>query len=277
MNDRPGARIEAHDLQQRTGDSHAMKRIAGASPQHLARIFGGLYLINIVGGFFAIGYIPAALIVSGNAAATAHNIQTHELLYRLGMAAHLIILVACNIPMTLIFYELFKVVNRRLALLEVFFSLVATAVEGANLLNQFAPLMLLGGGHSLNVFTPEQLQALASLLDLHEMSYNIQQVFYAGDLLVSGYLVFRSTFLPRIVGAGLWIGALCYLTYSFADVLAPGFAAHLVPYIQVPSGLAELSLCLWFLVMGVNVSRWEKQASQASELDSRVSGRVAVE
>jgi hypothetical protein len=154
------------------------------------------------------------------------------------------------------------VVNRRLALLDVFFGLVATAVEGANLLNQFAPLMLLGGWHSLSVFTPEQVQALASLLDLHEMSYNIQQVFYAGDLLTAGYLVFRSTFVPRPVGVLLWIGALCYLIYSFADILAPGFAAHLFPYIQVPSFIGEASLCLWLLVMGVNVSRWEKQASQ---------------
>jgi hypothetical protein len=277
MKDQPGARIEAHDLQHRTGDSHVMKRTRGASPQHLARIAGGLYLINIVGGFFAIGYVPAALVVAGDAAATVHNIQAHELLYRLGLVAHIIVL-ACNIPLALIFYELFKVVNRRLALLVVFFTLVATAVEGANLLNQFAPLTLLGGGHYLSVFTPQQLQALEYLpLDSQAMSYNIQQVFFAGYLLAAGYLVFRSTFLPRVIGVLLAIGALCYLIYSFASFLAPGFAALLVPYIQVPSGVAELSLCLWLLVLGVNVSRWEKQASQASELDSRVKGEAAVE
>jgi len=240
-------------------------------------MYGGLYVINIVFGFFAIGYLPAMLVVSGNAAATAQNIQAHELLYRLGLVAHIIV-VLTNIPMTLIFYELLKVVNRKLALLDVFFGLVATAIEGANLLNQFTPLILLGGGHALSAFTPEQVQALASLsLDSQAMSYTIQQIFYAGDLLTAGYLVFRSTFVPRAVGVGLWIGALCYLIYSFADILAPGFAAHLVPYIQVPSGLAECSLCLWFLVMGVNVSRWERQASQASEFDQSVSGRAAVE
>ena len=242
-----------------------IKWIAGASPRHLARIAGGLYLIIIVGGFFAIGYVPAALVVPGDAAATAHNILAHELLYRFGLVAHIIVL-PCNIPLALIFYDLFKVVNRRLALLVVFFTLVGTAVEGANLLNQFAPLMLLGSGHYLSVFTPEQLQALAYMpLDPQAMSYNIQQIFYAGYLLVAGYLVFRSTFLPRIVGVLLAIGALCYLTYSFADFLAPGFAAHLVPYIQLPSGVGELSLCLWLLVMGVNAERWKKQASAAGE------------
>jgi hypothetical protein len=251
-----------------------MKWIAGALPRRLARIAGGLYLIIIVGGFFAIGYVPAMLVVPGDVVATAQNIQAHELLYRLGLVAHLIILV-CNIPLALIFYELFKVVSRRLALLVVFFTLVGTALEGANLLNQFVPLMLLGGGHYLSVFTTEQLQALAYMpLDMQAISYNIQQVIYAGYLLTAGYLIFRSTFLPRVIGVLLAIGGLCYLTYSFADFLAPGFAAHLVPYIQVPSGVAELSLCLWLLVMGVNVSRWEKQASRASELDQNVPGRA---
>lgn len=269
MKAQPRPKIEPRDPEPRTGDSKVMKWIAGASPPHLARIAGGLYLINIVGGAFAIGYIPAMLVVSGDAAATAHNIQAHELLYRSGLAVHMIIL-ATNIPMGLILYDLFKVVNRRLALLSLFFTLVGTAVEGANLLNQFTPLMLLGGGHYLSAFTTEQLQALAYIpLDSPAISYNIQQVIYAGGLLVDGYLVFKSTFLPRTVGVLIAIAGLCYLTYSFATFLAPSFAAHLVPYIQFPSLVGEGSYCLWLLV-GVNVSRWEMQASRATErLQSR--------
>jgi hypothetical protein len=263
MKEQPGARIKPRDLQQRTEDSDMMERIAGASPRHLARIAGGLYLIIIVGGFFTIGFVPAAIVVPGDAAATAHNILAHELLYRFGLVAHMINLV-CNIPLALIFYELFKVVNRRLSLLVVFFTLVGTAVEGANVLNQFAPLMLLGGGHYLSVFNTEQLQALAYMpLDSQTIGYDIQQVFYACYLLAAGYLVFRSTFLPRVIGVLLAIGGLCYLIYSFAAFLAPGFAAHLVPYIQLPSGLGELSLCLWLLVMGVNDQRWNEQANAA--------------
>ena len=276
MNAQPGARIELRDPEAQTRDSKVMNWIAGTSPRHLARIAGGLYLIIIVGGFFAIGYVPAALFVPGNAAATAHNIQAHELLYRSGLAVHIIILL-CNIPLAVIFYDLFKVVSRRFALLVVFFTLVGTAVEGANLLKQFAPLMLLGGGHYLSVFTTEQLQALAYMpLDSQAISYDIQQVIYACYLLAAGYLVFRSTFLPRILGVLLAIGGLCYLTNSFATFLAPMFAAGLFPYIQVPSGVAELSLCLWLLVIGVNVSRWEQQASKASEPDQSVPGRAAV-
>ena len=241
------------------------ERIAKASPRRWGRIAGGLYLINIVFGAFAIGYIPATLVVAGDAVATAHNIQAHELLYRSGLVAHMIVL-ASNIPLGLILYDLFKVVNRRLALLSLFFTLVGTAVEGANLLNQFTPLLFLGGEHYLSVFTPQQLQALAYMpLDSSAISYDIQQVIYAGGLLVDGYLVFKSTFLPRTVGVLLAIGGLCYLTYSFAAFLSPGFAAHLVPSIQLPSLVGEGSYCLWLLVMGVNVSRWEKQASRAWE------------
>jgi len=258
MKAQPGGRIEPH-----TVDSQVTERIAEVSPRLEARIAGGLYLIIIVGGFFAIGFVPAALVVPGDAVATVHNIQAHELLYRLGLVVHMIIL-PINIPLTLILYDLFQVVNRRLSLLMVFFLLVGTAIEGANLLNQFAPLTLLGGGRYLSVFTTEQLQVLSYIpLDPQAISYDIQQVFYAGYLLTAGYLVFRSTFLPRTVGVLLAIGGLCYLVYSFASFLSPEFATHLVPYIQVPSGLAELSLCLWLLVMGVNAQRWNEQASAA--------------
>src|SRR5919109_1131615 len=120
-----------------------MDSMPGTAPRHLARIAGVLYLINIVLGGFAIGVVPAMLVVSGDAAATAHNIQTHELLYRLGLVAHIVVTVT-NVPLALIFYELFKVVSQRLALLDAFFVLVATAIEAAGLLNQFTPLVLLG-------------------------------------------------------------------------------------------------------------------------------------
>ena len=94
-----------------------MDSLAGDSPRRLARLAGALYLINILGGAYAITIVPAMLVVQGDLAATAHNIQTHQLLYRSGLAAHLVV-TTTNIPLAVIFYELFKVVNRRLALLD---------------------------------------------------------------------------------------------------------------------------------------------------------------
>jgi hypothetical protein len=239
-----------------------MERIEGASPRFLARIAGGLYLINIVGGAFAIGFVPAMVVVAGDAAATAHNIQSHELLYRSGLVAHIVITVT-NIPLAVIFYDLFKVVNRRLALMVVFFTLVGTAVEGADLLNQFVPLILLGGGHYSTAFTAEQVQALGNMpIDLQGVGYDISSVFFGFYGLTIGYLVFRSTFLPRVIGVLLAIGASCYLTFSFADLLAPDFAAHLVPYIQLPSLIGEGSFSLWLLIAGLNVQRWKELATR---------------
>jgi hypothetical protein len=243
-------------------------RPAEASPRRLARIAGVLYLLNIVGGAFAIGYVQAALVVPGDAAATAHNIVTHELLYRLGLAVHLVPDVT-NVALAVIFHDLFKVVNRRFALLLVFFILVGTAVESASLLNQFAPLSLLVGGHDTSALTAQQVQALAYVsIDLQGVGYSIAEVFFGFYALTIGYLVFRSTFMPRAVGALLALDGVAYLIYSFADLLAPQFAAQLVPGIQLPILLGEGSLMLWLLVMGVNTQRWKVRASAAEVADS---------
>jgi hypothetical protein len=241
--------------------------VVGASPRQLARTAGVLYLINIVLGAFAIGIVPAMVIVS-DPAATFHNIQTHELLYRFGLAAHVVVTLT-NIPLAVIFYELFKVVNRRLALLDVFFILVATAIEAAGLVNQFTPLVLLGSSHYSSALPAAQLHALAYLpLDLSSIDYSIHTVFFAFDILLTAYLVFRSGFLPKAISVLLAIDGVAYLIYSVADFLAPGLAGNLVPWIQLPALLGEGSLCLWLLVFGVDVERWKKTASAAIRMRS---------
>jgi hypothetical protein len=238
-----------------------MDSISHTSPRRLARLAGALYLINILGGAFAIGVVPAMLVVSGDPAATAHNLQTHELLYRLGLAAHLVVTVT-NVPLAVIFYDLFKVVNRRLALLDACFILVATAIEAASLLTQFAPLLLLGNGPYASALPGAQLQALAYLpLDVSGIGYSIHTVFFAFDILCMAYLVLRSGFVPRSIGLLLAIDGLAYLVYSFTNIVAPESAAQLVPWIQLPAPIAEGALCLWLLVVGLDVERWNKRAS----------------
>src|ERR687886_2069263 len=240
-----------------------MDSIAGTAPRQLARIAGALYLINIVLGAFAISIVPAVVVASGDAAATARNLQAHEALYRLGLAAHVVVTLT-NIPLALIFYELFKVVNRRLALLDAFFILVATAIEAAGLLNQFAPLVLLGDESFTNALPTAQLQALAYLPNaLSGIDYSIHTMFFGFDIICFAYLVLRSSFLPKAIAVLLAIDGLAYLIYSFADLLAPGFAAHLVPWIQLPALFGEGSLCLWLLLVGLDVERWKEHASAA--------------
>jgi hypothetical protein len=218
---------------------------------------GALYLINIVGGAFAIGIVQAKLFTA-DPAGTAHNIQTHELLYRSGLAAHIVVTVT-NVGLALIFYELFKVVNRRLALLAAFFILVATAIEAAGLVIQFAPLILLNTETYADALPAAQLHALASLpWALADASYAIYTVFFGLDILCLAYLVLQSRYLPRTIGVLLAIDGLAYLIYSFTQILAPGFAAGLVPWIQLPAPLAEGALSLWLLVLGVNTARWTR-------------------
>jgi len=249
-----------------------MDSITGLSPRQLARTAGALYLINIVFGAFALGVVPAILITH-DAAATAHNIQAHELLYRLGLATHVVVTLT-NIPMALLFYDLFKVVNRGIALLDVFFGLVATAIEAASILNDVTPAVLLGNSRYTHALPPAQLHALAYLPgDLSPIGYSIYGIFYGCDALCVAYLVLKSTFMPRAIGVLMAIDGLAsYLTYGFTNLLAPGVAAHLTPWIQLPTILGEGSLCLWLLIAGVDTQRWKGQASAAI----RPRGRAAL-
>ena len=213
-----------------------MERIE-ASPLLYARIAGFLYLIVIVGGSFAEIFLRGRLIVHGDAMSRAHNILAHELLFRSGFAVELFYCAACNLPITVIFYNLFKVVNRNVALLMVFLDLVVTAIESVSLLAHFAPLIFLSG-HQLSAFTAEQLQAAAYIsLLLFEHGFAISLVFFGFDCLAMGYLIFKSTFLPRIIGALLAIEGMGYLVNSFALFLAPGLQAHIFPYFMA-TGIA---------------------------------------
>jgi hypothetical protein len=232
---------------------------AGASPRQLARIAGALYLINVVLGAFAIGYVHGMLFTS-DPATTAANIQAHELLYRASLAAHVVVTVT-NVPLALIFYELFKAVNRRVALLAAFFILVATAIEAAGLLAQFVPLVLLGEGADASSLSTAQLDALSLTSQLWDADYALFTVFFGLDICCLSYLMFRSRYLPRAIAILLAVDGLAYLVYSFTHFLAPELAASLTPWIQFPAPVAEGGLALWLLIVGVNVEARTKDAS----------------
>lgn len=225
-----------------------------ASVKTIARTGGLLYLVNIVLGFLAIGYVPSVIIVSGNPAATANNILLHETLYRMGLVSHIIILLT-NIPLAVVFYALFKTVSNKITQLVVFFTLTGTAIEAVSQLCYVAPLVFLKGQY-LKVFAQEQLQAQSyACFQLQAVGFNIALVFFGCYGVAIGYLIFRSALLPRIIGLFMMIGGTCYIVNSFANFIAPVFAKSLVPYILIPSGLAELSFCLWLLAKGVNPVR----------------------
>jgi hypothetical protein len=196
MKAQPGARIETPDPEPRTGDSQVTERNAAASPRRWARMAGVIALITSTAGLAET--VRGRLIVYGDAAATAHNILAHEMVFRLTLAGDVIALL--YIVYTLLLYNLFRPVNRSLSLLAAFFSLVGCALGALNCLFLLAPLVVLGDAQSLSAFNVEQLQALALMfLKLHAQLYTLSLVLFGSYNLLIGYLIFRSTFLPRIL------------------------------------------------------------------------------
>ena len=220
-----------------------------------------LYLISGVPAGFSV-YVFLKLVVRGDPAATATNILGSEGLFRLGFVADLVGILFF-VGAMLFLYKLFKPVSRSLALLLLCFGLIGSTIQALDAIRDLAALLLLKGGAGLTAFTPGQAQALALLcLRLHVLTYDLALVFFGSSTALMGYLILRSTFLPRILGVLMVIDGVGYLTFSLATFLSPPLAAHLYPYLPFSTALlGELPLMLWLIVKGVNAERWEEQAA----------------
>lgn len=224
------------------------------SDKKLARIAGFCYLVVIATGLFSEVFVRQALRVSTDALATAHNIQTHEILYRWGFVADLINFVV-GLPCVVIIYFLFKRVNKLLLQIAVTFVIVQTAIIAVNLLYQISPLLILSNETYLNTFRPDQLATL-SLLSLHlqVQGYAIGLVFFGLYCLLVGYVIFTSQMVPKLLGILYIITGLGYLINSFTMFLSKGFINPVFTYVAVPIFIGELSFCLWLLIKGVKGS-----------------------
>ena len=226
------------------------------SPQVYARLAGVCYLLGSLTSVFGQMVIPGRLVVSGSAATTAANILAHESLYRFA-AVLAFTSVPFHIVWAILFFQLFKPVNRSIPLLAAFVMLMGCAMWTLSVLLSLAPLLILKGTSSLSAFAPEQLQTLALvLLRLNAQAYDIGLVFFGLWCILIGYLIARSTFLPRTIGVLYALAGLGYLTLLWQPL-----AKYLYPYNLALAGPGEISLLLWLLVKGVNVPKWKKQAS----------------
>jgi len=235
-------------------------------PDHKARIAGMLYLICIAAGFCAEFFVREKLVVYSDAAMTAKNIIASPSLYRSGFLADLISFTT-GIMVAVIFYDLFKSVSRPLARAAITFAIVSNTVSIAASIFCFAPIHILSGAGYLQTFEVAQLQSLALLsLRLYQFAFSINLALFSVDCFATGYLIFKSTFLPRLLGVLLAVGGFCYLTNSVAYFMPPESFPDLFPYIYLPSLVAEVSLALWLFVAGVNVAKWYavEQARAAS-------------
>jgi Domain of unknown function (DUF4386) len=229
-----------------------------------ARIAGGLILIIAIFAPFSMVYVPSTLVVPGDAATTAKHILMSEGLFRLGIASDAVVFLI-EIAVTVLLYVLLKPVSKTLSLVAAFSRLAMTIIQGINLLNHFLVLLVLGSAGYLTAFPPDQRQALVLLfLNAHQSVVLIWGLFFGLHLLVLGYLVYRSSYIPRILGVSLILAALCYLTQSFGTILLPTyqeiFAA--VGFLSI----IEVAFPLWLVIKGVNAEQWGTRAFNLPDL-----------
>lgn len=228
-----------------------------------ARAAGWLYFVVVLSGVFSLAYVPSKLIVQGDASATVGNIMASESLFRFGIVAGLICYTAFLV-LPLLLYKLLSSVNRSAAMLMVAFAVVSVPISFVNMLAKLNILSLLSEAEYLQVFPTDQLHAQVMLL---VASYGngllVLEVFWGLWLLPFGYLVFKSGFIPKILGILLMLGCLGYLIDFFGRALLPGYAdTTIAGLVRKPGSLGEIGTCLWLLIMGVN-----RKAVPASKAD----------
>jgi hypothetical protein len=230
------------------------------SPQKAARVAAFVFLIIFFLGMSSELFIRPGMIVPGDAAATVKNIAASEALFRLSLVSDLI-RQALLMLLPLILYKLLKPVNKTIASLMVIFALVCVPISMLNELNHFAVLLLSSGAGFLRAFKADQLNALVMFfLELRKYGTLIPQVLSFWMLLL-GYLVFKSGFLPRILGILLMLGGLCYTVQAVLFILFPNFDLMIFGLFAI---IGEMIFYLWLLIKAINVEEWNKRALESA-------------
>lgn len=216
----------------------------------IARTAGLLYLTFIVVFIFS-SVVRSKIIIFGNPVATSNNIMASERLLRIGFVGEIISAVFFLLAAWAL-YTLLKSVDKNLAFLFILLNLCGVVIECINALNLFAVLLLVDGVGYLKTLQTNQLHSLTTLfLDLYNSGFIISQAFFGAWLFPLGYLVFKSGFLPRVLGVLLVIDGVGILIWFFQVFLLPNYPAIAYPS-YVIGFVAEFSLSLWLLIKGVN-------------------------
>lgn len=228
------------------------------SPKTLARATGACSLLVLLGGIVAQGVIANGLVAPRDAVSTATNILAHRQLYALGFTVFLLEM-AAQTAMTTLFYVLLRPVDRTAALLSLTFGLVGATIKTAARAFYYAPLLVLGGASYLSVFDVSQLQALSLLLvKVNNQLANLAVVFLGISTFFQGYLIVRSTFLPRLLGILSIVSGLSWLSNAY-----PALGSALFYYLIVLAMLNVLLTSGWLLVRGVDEQRWRDSSRAA--------------
>lgn len=228
-----------------------------------ARMAGLLYLAHFVAFFIADNGVHYTA-VGPVTAATADQIMTSEWLFRVGFVSFLLAALFFLLAAWAL-YMLLRSVNRALALLFLLLNLAGVVIQGASLSSEVGAYLILSGADYLQAFPAEASQAMAMLfLSVYKNGFMSAQIFLALWVLPLGYLVIKSGYLPRLLGAFLVVDCLVLLVWVFQFFLIHPENEAVSGICLAISFISEASLCLWLLIMGANVKRWEKHTLEAA-------------
>lgn len=227
-----------------------------SSPRFLARMTGLFFLLTILAGIFAQAFVSERLIDFHDAGTTATHILAHKGLFQMGFTVYLIEM-ACQITTAVLFYQLMKPVNRTVALLALFLEVTGCIIKTFARVFFIAPLFALGHPAALAGFSAEQLQSVALiLLNVNDQGAGVALAFFGFSTLLGGFLVFRSTFLPRWLGVMSLVSGVGWLTFLYRPLGDIAF-----PIAALVGLVAAVAMILKLMVSGVNEEKWTQLAS----------------
>ncbi len=229
------------------------------SIQKTARFAGLLYLLITVAAIVAHIYMPSQLIVPNDAATTVENIQNSQVFFRIGGVGSELIILLSEVILSIVLYVIFKPVSKSISLLATVSRLIMTTVHGMNLINYFFVITLLGGAGYLSAFSAEQIQSLTMLfLDAHSFGFTIGIAFLVIHVLLLGYLIIKSGYIPKLFGVLFLAAGVGYLFDSFALLLSPSYTTT-PGIIAAVISISEIAFPIWLLIKGVKKEAWEKK------------------
>jgi len=228
------------------------------SPQTYARIGGILYLLIIGLGIFYEVIVRDSIIVPGDASATMASLKENDFFWRLGIVAEFLSSII-GFGLILIMYKLTKPVNKDLAMLAAFFNLSAATIQTVYIIQLVEVLFPIGTSEYLQAFTTEQLGAMVSLsMKSHVFGFGIALLMFGPYFLITGFLIYKSNYLPKFIGILYILSGVGYLINSFMLILAPQLSGIVFMIIVLPVFIGEISLALTLLIRGVNEVEWKK-------------------
>ncbi len=232
------------------------------SPQTYAMVGGILYLLIIALGIFYEMIVRNNILVQGDSMATMASLKQNEFLWRLGIVAEFLSSIV-SIGLVLIMYRLTKLVNKDLAMLAAFFNLAGVIIQTVYIVQLIEALFPIGTSSYLEAFTSEQLSAMISLsTKSHVFGFGIALLMFAPYFLLTGYLIYKSIYLPKFIGILYMISGVGYLINSIILIIAPKFSEMVFMIIVLPVFIGEISLSLSLLIKGVNLNEWNKYTPQ---------------